>query len=472
MPSLTRRDLLKTGGALGAVAALAAGGRYAVLAPPPTGRDRTRSELAVAICDGIDARMRPHMCLAYDHPLRQYYNRGVWFGGAPVHAGNLSWESRRALTDLLELNLSASGRENLLSQFPSLLSGVNFLSLLTFGDPRSGPFQLILSGIHMNLRLGAMDATGVVFGGPQVYGDQRGDSRVGLPGNRFRNQMLAAQALRESLTEAQRGAVRQAQAPPQTRIGLQGAAGHFDGIPVGDLPVAAREQAGNVVESILASYSEDEAEQARQCLRSNGGIDALRFADYDEDYQGGRNARGGPSQIFRLEGPAAVFYFRGEPHVHAFIHVARDGDAVPGSGEKLGENPQTLESDALRSWFEQAMVEEGAADFARYPGWSLVGRLRAGPVHTSDIWTAESWDDELVICELPGKDIAPALLAAMNSRGMAPESDKRYRIAVTGYFAAADASDRIGRLRSRRSGGRLRDAFVAHARRRGFRVAV
>ena len=44
-----------------------------------------------------------------------------------------------------------------------------------------GPYQLVLSGPHLNLRLGGACRERVAFGGPQVYGDQRGNGRAGLP---------------------------------------------------------------------------------------------------------------------------------------------------------------------------------------------------------------------------------------------------------------------------------------------------
>ena len=49
---------------------------------------------------------------------------------------------------------------------------------------------------------------------------------------------------------------------------------------------------------------------------------------------------GGGYQTYRLEGPAAVFYFRGFPHVHAFFNVAMDGEAPLSVGEVIGRNPR------------------------------------------------------------------------------------------------------------------------------------
>jgi hypothetical protein len=465
---MNRRQLIKAGVALGIAGAAVPVARYCVLPPPATGLQRSREDLARFICAGLDEDAKAHACLPYDHPLRQFHNRGLWVGGVTVHAGTLGWQQRRALTDLVDLTLSAAGRERMLSQLPQNLSGVNFLKLLAFGTPGQGPWQMTVSGIHMNLRLGGHDANGIAFGGPQVYGDQRGNERAGLPGNRFRHQMQAAHRLNAALTPAQRQAVRVVQAPPQTRIDLQGAAGRFDGVAVADMPAHARQLATSLVASQLDTYSEADAAFCWQCLQHNGGVDALRFADYEVDFQGGRRAGDAPSQIFRLEGPAAVLYFRGEPHLHAFINIAMDGEHPLSVGEPVGRNPAVLQDEPLRRFFERAMQAETGADAAYFPGHAVVGRLPAGELHTGDLWTAESWVNELVVCEVSGGDLSPQATEALRGRGVTPQSSSRYRIAACAHYARDD----LGKIQSTTSHGLLRDALVRHARLRGFQTSA
>ena len=61
------------------------------------------------------------------------------------------------------------------------------------------------------------------------------------------------------------------------------------------------------------------------------------------------------AQVFRLEGPGAVIYFRGYPHVHAFINIAMNGDAPLSSGEHLADNPAWLDAAGVKALFEAAM---------------------------------------------------------------------------------------------------------------------
>src|SRR5262249_25467862 len=124
-------------------------------------------------------------------------------------------------------------------------------------------------------------------------------------------------------------------APIQTQIELQGRGGTFPGTPVAGCSEKSKSLVRELIEGILSSYPAEDVAYARECLAHNGGVEALFLSYYADGEVGGS----GEYQIFRLEGPAAVFYFRGAPHVHAFVNVAMDGDAPLSVGEPLGENP-------------------------------------------------------------------------------------------------------------------------------------
>src|SRR5207245_1358687 len=94
-------------------------------------------------------------------------------------------EQRQILTDVLYSGLSAEGRGRIPDEYFARWTGVNAMRVLICGDPTASPYQIILTGNHINLRLGGKSREGAAFGGPQVYGDQRGNERVGLPSNLY-----------------------------------------------------------------------------------------------------------------------------------------------------------------------------------------------------------------------------------------------------------------------------------------------
>ena len=54
-----------------------------------------------------------------------------------------------------------------------------------------------------------------------------------------------------------------------------------------------------------------------EILKATGGVDKLNMAFYQEgDLQNDKEW-----DIWRVEGPAFVWHFRGHPHVHAYINI-------------------------------------------------------------------------------------------------------------------------------------------------------
>jgi hypothetical protein len=451
---VNRRRALKV---LGALAGVGLGGRYVLLPPSRSRKLEGSHELAVRIFESLDAESRKSACVPYDHPLRQYHNRGVAGGG--VRIWDLDRDQRGMLTDLLYAGLSESGQERLPNEYIINFPGVHLMNLLICGDPKAPPYQLILTGPHLNLRIGGKSREGVAFGGPLVYGDQRGDGRQGLPGNLYRYQFEIAQRLFESLgSEQQRSAVQQV-SPIQTQIELRGSEGSFPGVSIATTSPESKRIARELIDGILVNFSSEDVAYAWECLESNGGIDGLYVSYYREGEVDGS----GQYQIFRLEGPAAVFYFRGYPHVHAFINVGMDGDAPLSVGELVGENPAVLEGERVKALFEAAMREQLGTDLAYYDPERVVGRLRAGAIREGDIYNMESWQSSVALVELEGANLPRSWVDAMRKTGGDPDPARVYSIATIGSVA-----DDLNGVESRRDGIMLRDATIAYLKKHGF----
>jgi hypothetical protein len=337
------------------------------------------------------------------------------------------------------------------------------MRVLICGDPTAPPYQVILTGPHLNLRLGGKSREGAAFGGPQVYGDQRGNERAGLPGNLYRDQFLLGQRLLRGLDAGRKKHALLEEAPIQTQIELQGRHGSFPGIPVAELSPEGKALARELVDRIFSTYPPDDVTYARECLDANGGLDALSLSYY----QHGEDGEIPNGQVFRLEGPAAVFYFRGSPHVHAFLNLAMDGDAPLSVGDALGNNPAWLDHAGVKLLFETALRAETGAELAYYDESSVAGRLRSGLIRSGDIYSLESWQETVEVVEVRGSNLSTQLLAGLRERSIAPDSGKTYSIATTTYVAR-DLNQKLGRIVSRRPGPMLRDLTVAYLRSHGF----
>ena len=201
-----------------------------------------------------------------------------------------SRHQRSILTDLVHAGLSAEGRNRLPRQDLTRWSGVNSMRVLICGDPAAPPYQIVMTGVHLNLRLGGASREGAAFGGPQVYGDQRGNERRGLPNNIYREQFVLAERLFQSMDAAMQGRATLERAPVQTAIELQGSRGVFPGVPIADFDAGRQALARTLVARILATYATDDVGYAQACINANGGVDAMSVSYYarGEDGRGSR----------------------------------------------------------------------------------------------------------------------------------------------------------------------------------------
>jgi len=455
---MNRRAALKLGAGMGLLAGTGFLGAYRLLPPAPSRNPEPVDALARRLYVSLDDVQRAETCVEYDHPFRQYHNRGVWGGGRSILFG-FNREQRGILTDLFYAGVSSQGRSHIPDEDLTRWAGVHSMRVLICGDPTAPPYQIILTGVHLNLRLGGKNREGVAFGGPQVYGDQGGNNRVGLPGNVYRDQFLIAQRLFRSLDEGRRKHALLEEAPVQTQIDLQGRHGSFPGLPVRELPADSKALASELIERIFANYAAGDVAYARECIAANGGMDALSLSFYQHHEDGDIPE----AQVFRLEGPTAVFYFRGHPHVHAFVNVAMDPDTFFSVGEPLATNPKWLDRSGVKALFEKALLVETGADVAHYSEDSVAGRLHPGVIRTGDIYSLESWQEPAELVEVRGSELSASLVAALRNRGVEPESRKTYKVATTSYLVN-DRSREIGKIRVRQTRELVRDLTIKYLR--------
>ena len=458
---MNRRRVLQ---GLGAIAGAGVLGRFALLPPSRSRTLEPADQLATRFFDSLDAGQRAQACVAYDHPLRQLHNKGLWGGGLLATPLNFGWEQRRLLTDLLHAGLSEAGRERVPLEYFTRWPGVHAMKVLVCGDPHRPPYQLILTGAHLNLRIGGASREGAAFGGPLVYGDQRGNEVPGLPGNLYRFQFDTATRLFRSLRpEHQRLALLKT-SPVQTAIQLQGPDGVFPGVPISTLSAEGRALTRELIAGILSTYPDDDAAYAWRCLDHNGGPEALALSYYEDSDPG----RQGEPQNFRLEGPATVLYFRGDPHVHAFAGIAMDASTPLSVGELIGENPAPLEGPGVQRLFEAAMRDQSGADLAFYDLDAVAGRLRRGPIREGDLYALESWQDSTARVEIQGSNLSSTLVESLRAAGKSLDPRRTYAVATTGHVAREDSAEHLGRPDAVTPGPLLRDVAIAHVKKNGF----
>src|SRR6185436_5714546 len=136
---MNRRDAIKLSAKLGAVGVAGFYGGYRFLPPGHSRVLEPVDVLAKRLYVSLNDEQRADACVRYDHPWRQYHNRGVFGGGRPVLLG-FDRPQRQILTDLFYAGLSEEGRERVPKEAFSRWTGVHGMQVLICGDPTSGPY--------------------------------------------------------------------------------------------------------------------------------------------------------------------------------------------------------------------------------------------------------------------------------------------------------------------------------------------
>ena len=86
---------------------------------------------------------------------------------------------------------------------------------------------------------------------------------------------------------------------------------------LGDTVAIRKQLVEKTLQVLLAPYRKEDADEAMEIVKSNGGTDKLHMAFY----QNGDLGNDKVWDMWRVEGPGFVWHFRGAPHVHAYINI-------------------------------------------------------------------------------------------------------------------------------------------------------
>lgn len=196
-------------------------------------------------------------------------------------------------------------------------------SIAIFGKPGSDKFEFVMTGRHMTIRCDGNSADHVAFGGPIFYGHAADGFNEGPahPGNVFWPQAQAANKLYQMLDGKQQSqALLKQGLPKEQQVAFRGKDGKFQGLTVREMSSDQKEHLQKVMALLVEPYRQSDRDEVMQCLKTQGGLDNCHLAYYAQEDIG----KDGVWDIWRLEGPAFVWHYRGAPHVHVWVNVADD----------------------------------------------------------------------------------------------------------------------------------------------------
>ena len=320
--NLSRRDFIKNTATGIAVASAASVPMVASAADK--GKSPKSETLVTQFYKTLTEEQKKVMAFPFDHPLRSEVNNNWRITKSRV-GQHFTKDQQAMIRDIFNGLHSPEYAEKVMQQVEhdNGKSGFGRCSVAIFGEPGTGKFEFVLSGRHVTRRCDGDSVDGAAFGGPIFYGhaaasfNEPADHR----GNIYWYQGLRANKLFQALDGKQRDIALRDDARPEQRtktVKLTGKKTGLPGIPLSELTKDQKELSLKVMSDVLAPFRKADVAECMKLIKVNG-IDHLHMSFY----KNGDIGKDGVWDIWQIEGPAMLWYFRGSPHVHTWVNIRK-----------------------------------------------------------------------------------------------------------------------------------------------------
>ncbi len=259
------------------------------------------------------------IAMPWDHEKRKVVNAN-WAIVEPTIGKTFTPDQQEIIKAILKGVSNEEWFPKFMDQMKNDGGGFENYHCAIFGDPTTGKSEWVMTGRHMTMRAGGDPSENMAFGGPIFYGHAPKETEdPSHPGNLFWFQAKRANHVFEMLDTKQRDRALIALAPDESAIQFRKRQSELPGIAVSELSHDQKNEVSAVVKDLLAPYRPKDVKEVMEDLKLNGGLDALHLSFYKQDDLG----MDGVWDIWRLEGPAFVWHFRGAPHVHTWVNIGK-----------------------------------------------------------------------------------------------------------------------------------------------------
>ncbi|HAB19655.1 MAG TPA: DUF3500 domain-containing protein [Verrucomicrobiota bacterium] len=322
--ALPRRAFLKT-----TAAGLALASASRIWLPPaalaaPTAQSASET-LASQLFRSLSPEQRALLCFQFDHPLREEIDNNWLITKKPI-SESLNPDQQNLVQQIYRQLHAPDFVDRAMQQIVHDSEGKGFnggTSVALFGEPGSGQFEFVVTGRHCTRRCDGDSVAGAAFGGPIFYGHQAGDKDrepSDHPGNVFWYQAKRVNEVFQALDGKQRevalidGRSRPERATETVRLSRR--RDGLSGIPMGSLAADQRGLVRQVLADLLSPFRAADSAEALKLMDAQG-LDDLHLAFFKQQDMG----NDGVWDVWQIEGPNMLWYFRGEPHVHCWVHI-------------------------------------------------------------------------------------------------------------------------------------------------------
>ncbi|MDB4641967.1 DUF3500 domain-containing protein [Verrucomicrobia bacterium] len=318
-----RRFLKSTTHAVGLAAASSLPLLDAKVTAAEVARADTSETLVATLYRSLDATQKKKICFPFDHPLRSKVVNN-WFITKARVGEDFNADQQAMIREIFMGIHSEEYADQIFEQvaWDSDEEGLEDTSIALFGEPGEGKFEFVLTGRHVTRRCDGNSVAGAAFGGPIFYGHQAGNKDKepsNHPGNAYWYQAKRANEVFQMLDGKQRAMALLGNARREegtTTVKLTGKTTNLPGIPMTELFKDQRGLVRQVLDDVLAPFRKQDADEALKLIEQ-AGMDHLHMAFFKNQDLG----NDGVWDVWQIEGPSSLMFFRGEPHVHAYIHI-------------------------------------------------------------------------------------------------------------------------------------------------------
>ncbi len=265
----------------------------------------------------------------YDHPLRGRVENNWHILDERI--GTFFEMDQQKLVEEIFLNLHSeefrnqaweqfiSDNRNKKARTPDDVFGTASVALFASSDLEK--MEFVFTGRHCTRRCDGNAEKDLAFGGPIFYGHAANGfyEKPGHPGNVYWFQAKRANELFEMLDPKQREKALKGDSRGEdgTRtVALKEERGKdFEGLPAYEMSGDQRGEMLNVVADLLKPFRKEDRDEALAMIKKQ--YNDIHLAFYKNEDVGNDKVW----DTWQLEGPSMIWYFRGEPHVHAWVHV-------------------------------------------------------------------------------------------------------------------------------------------------------
>ena len=319
---VTRRTFLKTTVAGAAAVATSPLTALAVSRAEKVAAKKAASETLVGtLYKSFNDEQKKAVCFPFDHPLRSKVDNNWMITDKKL--SEFYTKDQQAMIREIFIGLhSPEYAERVVQQVEhdGGKEGFGGSSIALFGEPGTGKFEFVLAGRHVTRRCDGDSVEGAAFGGPIFYGHaaKSFNEPANHPGNVYWYQAVRANEVFKMLDGKQRDLALLDEPREEKGTATVKLTGKTDlpGIPVAALSRDQKELVRKVMADVLAPFRKRDVEEALKLVEKNG-FDNLHMSFYKHEDIG----NDGVWDVWQIEGPAMLWYFRGAPHVHTWVHV-------------------------------------------------------------------------------------------------------------------------------------------------------